>query len=203
MLPDHKSIAHEVRRAIDQDGLFELGIGVSFLFTTLLVLSRLRSLTGVVTVVILAIVVPLARNKVTYPRIGYAKPKEPPFLKILLAVLGIAAVSLAVIALVLLVQGRLDSRQAWRFLLPLGFGVFVACFHLLWGIRTGALRHFVLGAVSAVGGVLAVLLSGGSSVAGANIYFLGFGTLQLVIGTVLLVRFLARHPRPREVNDDA
>jgi hypothetical protein len=107
---DTDSIARRVRRAIDQDGLFELGIGFGFLTTTALVSLRLSSITGLVTVVILVILLPAVRNRLTYPRIGYAKPREPIFPIVLLFVLGLAAVSLGVMALVLLAQGHIDSR---------------------------------------------------------------------------------------------
>jgi tellurite resistance protein TehA-like permease len=87
--------------------------------------------------------------------------------------------------------------------MPLGFGVFVGGFHLLWGLRTGAARHLALSALSMATGAAAVMLSGGSSDVGAGIYFIGFGALQLTIGIVLLTRFLSRHPRPQDVTDDA
>jgi hypothetical protein len=196
-------ISRRVRQAIDQDGLFEMTMGVIFLAVPLLVHLRLQSIAGVVTVVLLGVALPLMRNRVTYPRVGYAKPREPVFPVILLFVLGLAAVSLGVMALVLLAQGRVTSRPAWSALMPFGTGLFLAGFHVLWGIRTRAVRYFVLAGVAGAGGALAVLVAGGSLDLGAGIFFLGFGILELVVGIVLLTRFLSRYPRPQEVTDDA
>ncbi len=196
-------IKRSVRKAIDQDGLFELCIGLSFLATTLLVAIRVPWLTGLFTVLMLTVALPVMRTRLTYPRIGYAKPHEPILPVVLGFVLGIAAVSLAVMALVLLAQGRLGSRPAWSALMPLGFGIFVAGFHLLWGMRCGTSRHYVLAAAAAAGGAIAVLASGGDSDAGAGMFFIGFGVLQVSVGLLLLVKFLARNPKPAEVANDA
>ncbi|UCG43813.1 MAG: hypothetical protein JSU73_04135 [candidate division WOR-3 bacterium] len=196
-------VRRRVRRAIDQDGLFEMTMGVIFLAVPLLVRLRLQSIAGVVAVVLVCVVLPVLRNRVTYPRVGYAKPREPAFRLILLFALGLGVVSLGVTALVLLVQGRVMSRPAWLALMPFATGLFIAGFHFLWGIRTRSLRHFILASVAAAGGALAVLLAAGSLDTGAGIFFLGFGTLELATGIVLLTRFLSHYPRPQGATDDA
>jgi hypothetical protein len=196
-------VRRRVREAIDQDGLFETTMGVIFLAVPLLVHLRLQSIAGVVSVVLVCVVLPLVRNQVTYPRVGYAKPREPAFPVILLYAVGLAAGSLGVTALVLLVQGRAMSRPAWSALVPFSTGLFIAGFHFLWGMRTRAARHFILAGVAAAGGTLAVLAAGGSLDIGAGIFFIGFGLLELTTGIVLLARFLSRNPRPQGATDDA
>jgi hypothetical protein len=196
--PQFSDLQRRAYRALNEDGLVDLAVGLGLSFVALYVgLWRLAGVkmaawSGLFPVFVMLISRGL-RKRFVYPRIGYARIRNASPAILLMATLGL----LLVAGLVVMTIYARRGVQPPATLIPWLFRLFAlsgAATLFLMGRRTGLVRFYVHSAVILV----AVLASAAirNAVYGL-ILMLGLpGLTLLVTGTICFFLFLRRHPKP-------
>lgn len=126
-----------------------------------------------------------AKERVTYPRTGYAtlrKEADPNAQRLWL-------VALFAVAILALLFPRADE-------LPLGIGVFFGAMLVYLGYRGQVRRFYLLAGGAVIVGIVAALWL--DETAGTAAFFVGMGILLFVSGAIVFLRYLRRHAGPGE-----
>jgi hypothetical protein len=115
-----------------------------------------------------------------------------------LAVFGLALVGLAVFGLALVANGNLREQLLWEVIIPAAYVLNMLVVFSLGAYFLDVARLYVVGLMVALALPLDMLMR---EVFDADLTFLAFGIpamVVLVMGTVVLVRFLRAYPMPEE-----
>lgn len=177
-----------------QDGLTEILAAIMFLASVAMLQQRgLICFIGLA-MVLLPVVINRLKAKVTYPRTGYLELRDQPPKRIVWGMFLVIGAAIVLMALLLLVAGRLDDPASWRRWAPLLAGFLVSCgFHHA-AQRSGLLRFRCYELMSLAAGLLISILGSGHSYAGVQIYCLVMAGATMLGGVVHLVRFVQRNP---------
>ena len=133
------------------------------------------------------------KNKITYPRVGYAEPRAPgesPW-----GGVAFLAVGLGVVVAVIAGTGGLTSADSWRRWAPFLAGLLSSGGFWYAAASSGLWRYRVLATYSIALGFIVSLVSDGSSYRPVATYAIGMAAVLAGVGIFTLVRFLRRHPR--------
>ncbi|HHE41916.1 MAG TPA: hypothetical protein ENL12_04660 [Dehalococcoidia bacterium] len=172
-----------------RDGLWDICIGICVLGWALAIRYDFIAFIGVIVAVTF---VPVLKQRLTYPRIGYARLKPDSGTRKLLAVF--VALGAAVLFLVLVAGAGLQAML--RDYLPLWLGVMGALLVAVIGHVLGTTRFYVH--------ALLVFLAGAAAQwAGVELWVVVTlaGAAIIAIGGYVLVRFLREHPVSGEAQD--
>ena len=198
---DLKEMERRAYRAMQRDGITEMLVGL-----VLLVVGGTwgTGATGILPVFIILYmnkVLEYIKERVTYPRIGYAKlPEEDSvetgkgiflFMASVMIVLGIGIV---------LFYGGLTSHLIYQWL-PTFFGLMMlGAFTYMRG-KTGDPIYLAYIAYSVLTGVVFSLYNFSDWKAGFTLYLVLLGATFMVVGAVRLALFVRRYPVMKEVED--
>lgn len=187
-------VERNARRAIDQDGLTYLFLGLLLLLVGFSLRIEGLGWLGAFGI-FLAIPLEALRRRITYPRIGYAKFETPR--RTVRGILGFAAVAILVLmAIALAFNGRYQP------ILPIVIGVvFALAFYFGTSVSGLRLRNWVTIGLMLVSGVATAVLFTDWHVATAVQMWI-VGVLLLVVGAVDLWRFLRTHPVAEPAPDE-
>jgi len=197
-LPAASDVQRRAYRALNEDGIVDIALGLSLLFGALYIgLDHLTNLNVVGWPGLFPIFVMLMarglRKRYVYPRIGYAQTRNAsPAILLMMTVMLLLLVGLVVMT----AYARRGARPP-SLLLPWFLRLFAlagAATLALMGRRTGLVRFYVHAGVI----LLVVLVSLAiPEMHYSLILMFGLpGLVLLVTGLVCLSRFLRRHPRP-------
>ena len=180
-----------------QDGIIELCATAVFLGVALLWLAghgELMALLALPIVFGAGAALAWAKRRVTYPRIGYAEPKQPGDRSPWSAIAFIAGGLLLMIGAVV-VFGDISDATAWRRWAPFLAGFL--CSGGFWYLAdvSGLWRYRLIAAFSIVLGLVISLGSDGATYVPVALYAAIMAAVLAVVGVVTLVLFLARHPK--------
>jgi hypothetical protein len=130
------------------------------------------------------------KRRVTYPRIGYAKPPGEGTRRLVLGMLGYVVAMFALTVLVMVGTGGADSAAQWRRWAPLMFGLMSSGGFLHTARISGLARYRVI-AIGSIALGFGIGWSGdGADYSGVAVHLLVLGTVLVVIGLVELLRFV-------------
>lgn len=179
-------VERNARRAIDQDGLTYLFLGLLLLLVGFsLRIEGMGWLGGFG--IFLAIPLEALRRRITYPRIGFARFETPR--RTVRGILGFAAIAVLVLgAIALAFNGR------YQRVLPIVIGVvFALAFYFGASVTGLRLRNWVtIGLILVSGVVTAVVFTDWHMATAVQMWIVG--TLLLIVGAADLWRFLRTHP---------
>ncbi len=136
-------------------------------------------------------------QQVAARRTGFADPAEQPHAAVLPGILGAAVISLAIVAVLTLAQGRLWALDSWPTWAPVLAGTILGAGFLHTFVRSGLPRWAAYASVSAVGGFAFWLLPFGPAINPSDrltLLFFAVGGVLLVSGLVVVRRFRRAHP---------
>ncbi len=202
---DIEKIEKRTVRSYYDDGLFEIALGLIFLFLGGLLFGQTAFpqgtwLNAVLTVLFFIVLVSMGilvrrfvrffKRRITDRRTGYVafKKKEtsPKSRAATMVVAGIIGAALA---------SLYGLSPSGRSLFPALAGFVFALAVLVWANKIGLARFFVLAAVSAVIGV-AIAAAGVGGIEGVSLYWGLFGLAFIISGLAALIVCLRRFPRP-------
>lgn len=189
-------------RALTQDGLLEILAGIMFLVCSAFVTNPSLFVLIVVPVVLLGPGLNWLHQRLTYPRIGYAKLAEPLGTKEGPTVLVFALIVLALYTLALIGFGVAGDVTYWRRWAPALAGALCCGGFLILASRSGFARHYIYIGASLIGGVLFSLIPFERPYENVQMFLLALAGLMLVSGVLILARFLRTHPLPEAEQSD-
>lgn len=189
---DTKKIKRKIYMSYFQDGLWDILLGLFLLGWGLSILYDVTWLPGATFIVFFWSVLGL-KQKITYPRIGFAKPVEHRRQMLMLIIAGVVALVLGIFIMVVFAAGGVF---AWvRDYVELIFGSLLAIPVAFIGNWWRNYRwYFFAGLLF----ILAVINQWS-----ALSFWLSFvipGVIILIWGLVVLTRFLRKYPRTTEVD---
>ncbi len=192
-------------REAQQDGIVEVALGATILAWAAFVAFR-GPLTAAL-VVALLLLQPrgweIVRGRLTYPRVGRVELRREGTRHVLPGVLSFIFLVAAAMAIALAVFGALRDPSLWWQWLPLFVGMMLVGALAHAHSKSGSARYSVFAVLAAGAGLLASLLGFASAESRLVAYLLGLGLFFLLVGAVVLVRFVRSHPaRPEEGLDD-
>ena len=183
-------------RESQQDGFAEIALGI-----TLLAYAAFVAFRGPFTAALVAALLifqargwEILRARCTYPRVGSVRlrrEKTGPVLKGVLAYIFLVAAALVI---GLAVFGGLRSPSLWWNWLPFFVGMMLVGALAHAHSRSGSARYTVFALLAAAAGLLASLLSFASPETRLTAYLLAMGLFFILAGSVVLARFLRKHP---------
>lgn len=181
-------------RALNQDGLVEILAGITFLICSAFVTNPSLLVLIVVPVFLFGPGLNWLQQRLTYPRIGYAKLAEGSGTDEGRSYPVFALVVFAVYTLALIGVGVASDVTYWRRWAPALAGALCCGGFLVLAGRSGFARHYVYIGACLVGGVLFSLIPFEQPYENVQMFLLALAGLMLLSGFLILVRFLSTHP---------
>jgi hypothetical protein len=190
---DLKKLEHKAFVSYHQDGLVDLFIGTLLLFWGLTMETMLKGIGGVWFVVFLPILL-LARRRITYPRLGYARFSRERQNRRKMAVLFTLTALLGLLVAFLWSSQSFPGLRAWlhRYI-EIFFGGLIAGVLLFKTLISGIRRLYLYAAV-----ILISFAAAQWSPVPIQYSFIISGAVLLISGAVVLTRFLRRYPVRQE-----
>jgi hypothetical protein len=190
-----------------EDGLWDLLLGTVFMLLAVYPVSRARlgpnwNVALFVGLMLLAVVLQtLVRRSLSTPRLGYVKARRTPALKVLLAVtLVLVALTVGLVILTLVSPGwlpnlSLSSGPEWlrTYTVEIVVLFVLAVLFSAMGYAFGVPRLYLYGWLLGAGNLGSVLMNEGAPEAFNLPMGIAAGAI-LIIGAVLLVRFVRKYP---------
>jgi hypothetical protein len=186
---------------MNQDGLLEIFMGVLLIIFAVGTRQTAFTVFGVVFYIFLISGFERIRERLTYPRIGYAKLVEEDAKKTAGGIaLYFVIVLAAMILILVLLAGRLDLdlMRQWS---PALAGFLISGGMIYAASKSGAIRYYVFLAL-AVGLGIAASLLGLEDYLGLTLFLFSFGLVALLWGIAIYMRFTRRFPLPANEGDD-
>ena len=195
---DIGGVERKVFAESQQDGLLELVMGICMIAISTRLFSRVLVVMLVLPVILFAPLLEAMRKRFTYPRTGYVKliPDKPGH--VVGGIFLVSVVVLALLAVALLVFGKVGDFELWLRWCPFWGGTVLAGMFSSFASRSGAIRHYVFAAWSFVAGIVLSALKFDAVETGTLLYFAVMGGLLIAFGFVRFVTFLREHPKTLE-----
>jgi len=195
---DTGGIERKVFADSQQDGLLELVMGICMIAISTRLLSRVLVVMLVLPVILFAPLLETMRRRFTYPRTGYVKliPDKPGH--VVGGIFLVSVVVVGILAVALLVFGRVGDFDLWLRWCPFWGGTVLAGMFSSFASKSGATRNYIFAAWSFVAGIVLSALKFDAVETGTLLYFAVMGALLIPFGLVRFVTFLCEHPKPLE-----
>ena len=194
---DLKEMERRAYRAMERDGVTEILLGLVLLVTGGTWRTGTTGILAVFMILYMRKTLEYIKERVTYPRVGYAKlPEEGPeigkgillFMVAVLIVLGIG---------VALFYGGLTYHLIYQWL-PTFFGLMMlGAFTYMRG-KTGDPIYLAYIAYSVLAGVAFSLINFNDPLAGFTLYLVLLGATFILVGAVRMALFMRRYPVMKE-----
>jgi len=187
------------------DGLGEITQGIQFLLIALyfwlqqlfqgkrtptVILSVMMPLVIIGLVVSMRFVVNRLKERITYPRTGFVSYRQNNLQKRRRLLVRIAIGIAMGISIGILGFGLSSGSVAWSYVL---IGVAFMAIYAYVALRVGLVRFYAVAGMGLIAGVILGVLHTPDAV-GMAVLFVSFGLPSLIIGLVVLTRFLRAHP---------
>ena len=181
-----------------QDGLLELVMGVCMVAISTRLFSRVLVVMLVLPVILFGPLLETMRRRFTYPRTGYVKliPDKPGH--VVGGILLISVVVLAILAVALLVFGKVGDFDLWLRWCPFWGGTVLAGMFSSFASKSRAVRHHVFAVWSLFAGIGLSLIKFDAVETGTLLYFAVMGGLLIPFGLARFTAFLRENPKPLE-----
>ncbi len=190
-MPDLQRLRKTAYWSYHQDGLIDIFLGLVFLVEGIAVITNQHLLAGLSWMPVL-LIAPMKRL-ITVPRMGLVNFKRSP--KWILIKTGLVAMVLGILFLFVIAERfHFRTLDAWMhkyFLLV--FGAAVALVPLVGALALGLHRFFAYAAAILTGFTAANFLHGSFP-----IVFILLGSMLVLVGSAVLIRFLHQYPLPEE-----
>ena len=183
---DTKKIQRKVYMTFFQDGLWDVVLGLFLLGWGFAILFDLGWLPGATFIAFFWIAMGL-KQKITYPRIGYAKPAEHRKQKSRIVIAGAVTLLLGIMVLVVVVTGGMP--QFLRYYFELLFGTMLAIVIGLIGYWWGIVRWDIYAGLVFILAVFNQRLG-----LSFELSFVIPGGVILLYGLIIFARFLRKYP---------
>jgi hypothetical protein len=187
-------IRQDAHRESYADGLLEVVTGVVFFIVALATGRPAFYWTYLAAILVLGPGLQRLKARFTYPRVGFAElPRENPrHFKWGVASWVISAFLL--VALVLTLTGHVTDNLAWRRAAPALGGMLFAGGFVYVARRSQCWRHWLLAAVSVIGGLVLVWPTASEPYGNLRLWALIMALICLAVGSIALWRFTHDHP---------
>lgn len=202
---DLQETGRQAHRAIDQDGLLELYLGLTLLSFALFLIDSLFLKTDLFFIwpIFLFILLPISRRYFTYPRVGYASfsPAKKKLLLVLLLIFNLVFLVLGIyVALTFDPGKRIPILDLIFGNFSIIIGLIIAVVFLYKGRQSGITRFYLYAFISVASGILNATISRadfpdtlGDTMIG---YSVVVGIILLASGANTFIRFLRKNPLP-------
>lgn len=181
-----------------QDGLIEVLLGFLLLGSGILLPSGLASFAGIYAVffVIFGIsALEIVRKRFTYPRIGRVKVLEDEPNKTAMGIFIYMFIVVVIMAAVLFVVfGGINADIVYRST-PIFFALMLLGAMTYSHGKSGSQRFYVYAIISLIGAPVFSIIDFGAKLANIGYYLLFIGSLFILIGMTIFVRFLQKYPK--------
>ena len=201
--PQLQSAERRAFRYDAQDGLTEFLAGVMFFFIARAAGDPRLAWVPALLIFPMRFAVRFFKERFTYPRVGYVKLKSESGPELGRGMLTYLLVILFLAATALWVFGDITSFSLWLKWMPAIMAGFCSGGFLYLAGKSGLWRHRLLVVFCLAWGMACSVQDFPSVYAAISRWALGMGLVNLVLGVVVFVVFLARNPvRPPEVDDE-
>jgi len=197
---DLKAIKRRVLTSYFQDGLFELILGLSLALMGCLILIPNGASMAYLPIMLLSLCLPAAKKRYVAPRVGYVSlaPKKKGVARLTVALTLTALLGLAVFFLTATrnMPGWLGSSLSALFEFPQWgavLGILLASMFSLFALRSGITRFYAFAFLFGIGAVVVALLKVTPGMR-ATILFVGPGSVVMIGGLIVFIRFLRSNP---------
>lgn len=194
--PDTHQIEQSVRTATYRDGLTELFAAAVLLAMALLWIST-PAMIGIAAAFVVLYgwkLVEKAKQRVTYPRLGYFRERSETPRDTARGILVFCALAAAAVVALVAVSGGISQAAEWRRAAPLLSGLTLAGAFWYLGDRSGLVRHRFVAGFSVATGFIVWALSSGADYEGMVWHLLGMVMVLGALGTWGLIHFIRTHP---------
>lgn len=191
---DHKTVERNAMRDSLQDGLMELFLGGYFLLTGMLIQADMSAL-FVLLMIFLPTLLKRAKERFTYPRIGYVKfsDADRDIGRKALVALVFAVLLIGLVVFLRRHDDWTETLYRWVTLLPALLLLFVL---VATGQRSGLMRFFVMAALALAAGLVIPFVRLPEKMDNIALYLLIMGGVLLPWGAVIFANFLRKNPLP-------
>ncbi len=193
-----KDLLNEVRKDIEtthkhRDGIPQIAIGV-FLIIAMGQLAVRNSPIMVAFIGIIPMIIEAMRKRITYPRIGYAKLREPSKLRQITSILVALIIALLIIGFVVFGHKPTSPQQSMlvRTIAVILIGLAMASIAVVRYIRERNIDS--IWEFAFVIALLALVIMGRMSKDNLIYVVYGFGLFNLAVGIIRLYRFVKKYP---------
>lgn len=200
---DLQEIEQRTFRDSQQDGLFELVMGICMVAISTRLFSRILVFMLLLPVLLFGPMLAAMRKRYTYPRIGYVKliPDKPK--AVLTGILLVTLVVIVAMAVAFLLFGDVRDFNLWLKWVPFWGGVVLAGMFSSLASKSGSPRYYVFAVWSLISGFVLSILNFEAVETGTLLYFAVMGCLLIPWGAAKFAMFLRKHPkREMEVSND-
>jgi hypothetical protein len=187
-----KSVERNVLQDYFRDGLMELSVGAYLLFTGILMQAEMSSM-FILVIVFAPLLVKRAKERFTYPRVGYVKFTEAgrsTGQKILVMLVGVVVA----FALMLFFSRGGDKAQVLYRWMPLLPALLFQAALIPIGMKSGLVRYYVLAGLALAVGLAIPLIDLPGKLDSIALYLMSTGPIFLIWGMVIFANFLQTYP---------
>jgi hypothetical protein len=191
-----QGIEQRVRTATYRDGLTELFAAAVLLVMALLWIAN-PAVIGIAAAFIVLYgwkLVEKAKERVTYPRMGYFQERSEEPKETARGILLFCGLALVAMVAAIAIFGSIAEAAEWRRATPLLSGLVLSGAFWYLGDRSGLKRHRFVAVFSVVTGVVIWWLGSGYDYEGMVWHLLGLVFVLGAIGTWALIHFTTTHP---------
>jgi len=193
-----KEIERKLYTSYHQDGLIDITIALVILAYAILIALDMPWLGGIWAVTAVTLYAGVKKT-VTVPRIGYVKLLQLRAKRINIGLIALGLLSFAM-GMVAFVQTTAEGMPSWlRFLIEnymLTIGTIIAALFLLAGYTIRTKRMYTYALLS-----LVIFVAGNFIYFPLQYYLTALGSLILLIGLTMLIRFVRKYPKATETMD--
>ena len=189
---DTKTVARNAVKDSLQDGLMELGLGAYLLLTGIAIQADMSSL-FILLIIFFPPLLKRAKERFTYPRIGYVKFTEADRSagRKVLAALVAAVFAIALAVFLSSTDERTQALYKWVPLLP---ALLFQAVLIPTGRRSGLIRFYEMAALALAVGLVIPFVDLPRKLDNIALYFMVMGPILLLWGTVIFANFLRTYP---------
>lgn len=191
-----KEIERKAYRESMRDGFTEIFIGIILLYASLI--FHVSSVYMALFIIFGPKLLETLKERYTYPRIGYVKPKAEDGGKITRGIFGYMLIVVAVMAVVLgaVYRGSWSSDLFYKWM-PTFVGAMLLGAMLYTQGKSGDNKYYVYGILALVAGIAFSLYDFEPVKMGLTAYLQLSGGAILIVGIVTFIQFNRRHPIPK------
>ena len=189
---DPKAVARQVWQDMLRDGLMELSLGAYLLLTGIFLQADLSAL-FILLIVTFPSMIKAAKERFTYPRIGYVKlpEREKNIGRYIVAALVAAVLALALVVLLSRTGEKTQMLYRWVPLLP---ALILVAALVTTAQRSGLMRFHVMAALALAVGLTIPFVELPRKLDSIALYLMVVGPIFLLWGAVIFINFLRAYP---------
>jgi len=196
-----KEMEKKAFRDSNQDGLMEMVFGVIFFSIAGYIGTKGFPILLILLPIFLPIWMQIIRNKFTYPRIGYAKPRSK-MAKQIIWVLFLYMFIVLFMVFVIPFSSTSWDLSLWHTWSLVFYGIMTTGAFLYMGYKIGIIRYYLFATLSVLGVFAVYVVDFDTVEKDLEMYFLGMSGVLIITGVALFLLFLRKYKVPKkEITD--